>query len=229
MRNVAIIQARMGSSRLPGKVLKQLMGKPILTHVVTRVQAAQLIDEVVVATSTLAADDVIEEFCQQNGWHCIRGSETDVLSRYVVATLASQADIVIRVTSDCPLFSPLVLDAMLDQFDPANMDYMSTNFPARSFPVGLDCEVMRADVLLQAAEATADPYDREHVTPYIYGNPTLFSVHGYACDHDLQDIRITLDTQEDYDRLIALTAAHPELAEPEQDVLSIVQDYFQSA
>lgn len=217
----------MGSIRLPGKVLKPLAGQPVLTHVVKRVMAANQIDAVVVATSTEPADDAIEMFCNEHGWQCIRGSEKDVLARYAKAARIARADVVVRVTSDCPLFSPRILDEMLDRFDPEQMDYMSTNCPTRSFPVGLDCEIMRADALLRADADAKAPYDREHVTPYLYNNLDLFRVHGFASDQDLQDIRITLDTAEDYDRLLQLTIEHPELTNPDQDVLDVVKTYFQ--
>jgi spore coat polysaccharide biosynthesis protein SpsF len=227
MHSVAIIQARMGSTRLPGKVLKPLAGQPVLAHVVKRVMAANQIDEVVVATSTEPADDAIETFCNEHGWQCIRGSERDVLARYAKAARIARADVVVRVTSDCPLFSPRILDDMLDRFDPEQMDYMSTNYPTRSFPVGLDCEIMRTDALLQADADAKDAYDREHVTPYLYNNPALFRVHGFANDQDLLDLRITLDTAKDYHRLVDLTTAHPELANPDQDVLDVLKTYFQ--
>jgi spore coat polysaccharide biosynthesis protein SpsF len=226
LRRVAIIQARVGSTRLPGKVLKLLAGRPVLDHVVRRVRAATGIDEVVIATSTLPADDAIAEFCGREGWPCHRGSESDVLSRYAEAAAASRADIVVRVTSDCPLFSPRILEAMLARFDPSTMDYLSTNLPERTFPVGLDCEVMRADALLEAARDASDPYDREHVTPYLYRNPARFRIAGFACEPDLRHLRITLDTPEDYQRLTDLVAAHPELTDPGSDVVQIVQDYF---
>lgn len=226
MRSIAIVQARMGSSRLPGKVLKTLAGQPVLDHVVTRVKAASRIDDVVVATSDLPGDDPIASHCESRGWMCIRGSEIDVLSRYAAAARASDAEIVVRVTSDCPLFSPCILDDMLGAFDPANMDYMSTNWPDRTFPVGLDCEVMRADSLLGIAESATDPYDREHVTAHFYRNPDQFRLAGHSCTSALAHLRITLDTAEDYDRLVALFNAHPELADPKADVIDIAAHYF---
>lgn len=226
MRKVAIIQARMGSSRLPGKVLKPLAGRPVLEHVVTRVMAARRIDAVVIATSELPGDEPIADYCAARGWTCVRGSEGDVLSRYASATRASNADVVARVTSDCPLFSPRILDDMLDSFDPETMDYMSTNWPERSFPVGLDCEVMRADALLAIADTATDPYDREHVTPHFYRNPDLYRLAGYACSRSMAHIRITLDTAEDYDRLTRLLAAKPQLADPQADIIGILADHF---
>lgn len=216
----------MGSSRLPGKVLKTLAGQPVLDHVVTRVKAASRIDDVIVATSDLPGDGAIADHCVARGWMCARGSETDVLSRYAAAARASDAEIVVRVTSDCPLFSPSILDDMLGAFDPSSMDYMSTNWPDRTFPVGLDCEVMRADALLSIAESASDPYDREHVTPHFYRNPDRFRLAGHSCALPLAHIRITLDTGEDYNRLITLFEAHPELADPEADVIGIVANYF---
>jgi spore coat polysaccharide biosynthesis protein SpsF len=171
-----------------------LAGRPVLDHVVTRVSAANRIDEVVVATSDLPGDDAIEDYCQARGWACVRGSETDVLSRYALAVRNSEADIVVRVTSDCPLFSPRILDDMLAAFDPDTMDYMSTNWPQRSFPVGLDCELMRREALLAIAETATDAYDREHVTSHFYRNPDRFRLAGHSCAQPLAHFSITLDT-----------------------------------
>ena len=202
MRKIAIVQARMGSSRLPGKVLMPLAGRLVLDHVVTRVAAAKQIDGVVIATSDLPGDDAIANYCDAQGWICVRGSESDVLSRYASAVRASNADIVVRVTSDCPLFSPRILDEMLSAFDPSKIDYMSTNWPERTFPVGLDCEIMRAEALLDIAEIATDLYDREHVTPHFYRNPDRFRLAGHACERPLAHFSITLDTAEDYQRLL---------------------------
>ena len=226
MRSAAIIQARMGSSRLPGKVLKPLAGKPVLQHVRERVSASQLIDQVIVATSDLAGDDPIEAFCEVNGWRCIRGPEADVLARYAKAAKTANADVIVRITSDCPLFSPAILDEMLAKFDPETMDYMSTNWPERTFPVGLDCEVMRAQALLDVADHAADPYDREHVTAHFYRYPDGFRLAGHACKLKLDHLRITLDTAEDYERLVTLLAKRPELADPATDVIESVVTYF---
>jgi spore coat polysaccharide biosynthesis protein SpsF len=222
MRKVAVVQARTGSSRLPGKVLMLLAGRPVLDHVVTRVSAAERIDEVVVATTDLPGDDAISDYCRDRGWTCVRGSESDVLSRYALAVRESGAGIVARVTSDCPLFSPRILDAMLAAFDPDSMDYMSTNWPERTFPVGLDCEVMRADALLAIADTATDLYDREHVTPHFYRNPDRYRLAGHRCEPSLAHLSITLDTSEDYQRLVTLLERHPELGDPDADVVQIV-------
>lgn len=203
-----------------------LAGRPVLDHVVTRVSAAERIDEVVVATSDLPVDDAIEDFCRARGWTCVRGSESDVLSRYAVAAKRSEAEIVVRATSDCPLFSPLILDEMLGAFDPQTMDYMSTNWPERSFPVGLDCEIMRADALLAIAENATDPYEREHVTAHFYRNSDRFRLAGHRCGQPLAHLSITLDTPEDYERLVMLLERYPALADPHADVVGIVASHF---
>lgn len=203
-----------------------LAGRPVLGHVVSRVLAAELIDDVVVATSDQPGDDAIADYCEGRGWTCVRGSETDVLSRYAVAVRDSEAEIVTRVTSDCPLFFPRILDDMLAAFDPHSMDYMSTNWPQRSFPVGLDCEVMRSDALLAIAETATDAYDREHVTPHFYRNPDRFRLAGHGCELPLSHLSIALDTPEDYDRLVTLLELHPELADPHVDVVEVVARHF---
>ena len=226
MRSVAVVQARMGSSRLPGKVLMPLAGRPVLDHVVTRVLAAKRIDDVVVATSNLPGDDSIAEHCKARDWDCVRGSETDVLSRYAVAVRNSEAEFVARVTSDCPLFSARILDEMLAAFDPHGMDYMSTNWPQRTFPVGLDCEIMRRVALLAIAETATDAYDREHVTPHFYRNPDRFRLAGHRCTRPLAHLCIALDTSNDYERLVKLLELYPELADPHADVVSIVARHF---
>ena len=203
-----------------------LAGRPVLDHVVTRVMTAERIDDVVVATSDLPGDDAIADYCEARGWTCVRGSETDVLSRYAAAARASDAGIVARVTSDCPLFSPHILDDMLAAFEPDSMDYMSTNWPERSFPVGLDCEIMRADALLAIAETATDAYDREHATSHFYRHPDRFRLAGHRCARQLAHLSITLDTSEDYERLVTLLEKHPELVDPRADVLGIVVIHF---
>jgi spore coat polysaccharide biosynthesis protein SpsF len=226
VRSVAVVQARMGSSRLPGKVLMPLAGRPVLDHVMTRVLAADRLDDAVVATSDLPGDDAIEACCKARGWVCVRGSESDVLSRYAKAARQTGAETVVRVTSDCPLFSPRILNEMLAAFDPQGMDYMSSNWPERSFPVGLDCEVMRADRLLAIAETATDAYDREHVTPHFYRHPERYKLAGHHCARKLGRLRITLDTREDYERLAMLTQLYPELCDPHADVVGIVATHF---
>ncbi len=237
MRVVAIIQARMGSTRLPGKVLLDLAGEPMLVRGVNRTRRAQTLDEVVVATTVKPTDDAIVDLCDERGWPCFRGSEEDVLDRYYHAALAHQADVVIRITSDCPLIAPEIVDRVVWEFLDLQpeIDYACNVLPRRSFPRGLDTEVMRFDVLEQAWREDRNPAWREHVTPYIQRNPDLFRIHGITNDIDYSHMRWTVDTPEDlafvrciyehfgHDRfswreLLAVLDEHPEWLEINQHV-----------
>lgn len=163
-RTVAIIQARMGSTRLPGKVLNDIAGQPILWHVVTRTRLASLLDETVVATTVEEEDDRIVEFCEDNEFRYVRGSENDVLDRYYKAATKTNADTVVRITSDCPLISPTIVDRTLRIFNKTNSDYANTKI---EYPNGLDVEAMTFATLERAWEEATRPEDREHVTTYI--------------------------------------------------------------
>jgi spore coat polysaccharide biosynthesis protein SpsF len=207
---VAIIQARMGSTRLPGKVLRRLGGSLVLAHVVQRVQAVSGVDEVVVATTSAAADDALAREAAALGASVYRGSEDDVLDRYHSAAAAASADIVIRVTSDCPLLDPLLVSSMLQRFLPATgpmqFDYMSNGL-RRTFPRGLDAEIFTMAALVRAHKEARLPYEREHVTPYLYQHPDRFRVHSYEGDRDLSGYRWTLDTPEDFEMLTKIFEA----------------------
>lgn len=201
MRVVAIIQGRMGSTRLPGKVLLDLAGEPMLARCVDRTRRAQTLDEVVVATTVQPADNAIVRLCAERGRPCFRGSEEDVLDRYYRAAVAHQADIVVRITSDCPLIEPKIVDRVVREFldlQPG-VDYACNVLPRRTFPRGLDTEVMRFDVLEQAWREDLNPAWREHVTPYIQRNPDLFRIHGVSNKVDYSHMRWTVDTPEDLD------------------------------
>ena len=199
MRIVAVIQARMGSTRLPGKVLMGLAGESMLARVVARSRRATMLHEVVVATTTKPADEAIVELCAARGWPCFRGSEDDVLDRYYRAALAHQADVVVRITSDCPLIEPEIVDRVVWEFleRQPRVDYACNVLPRRTFPRGLATEVMRFDVLERAWREDLNPAWREHVTPYIQRNPDLFRVHGVTNKVDYSHMRWTVDTPED--------------------------------
>ena len=199
MRVVAIVQAHMGSTRLPGKVLLDLAGEPMLARVVNRVRRAQTLGEVLVATTMQSADEAIVRLCIERGWPCSRGSEEDVLDRYYHAAVAHQADVVVRITSDCPLIEPEVADRVVQEFleRQPEVDYACNVLPRRTFPRGLDTEVMRFDVLERAWREDLNPAWREHVTPYIQRNPGLFHIHGVTSGADYSHMRWTVDTPED--------------------------------
>lgn len=163
---VAIIQARMGSSRLPGKSLATIEKHPMLWHVIERVKRAKLVDRVVVATSIAAADDAIEHMCRENGVFCYRGSEDDVLDRFYHAALAEKPAKVVRITADCPLIDPEVIDRVVKRFERGDLDYAS-NTMVRSYPDGLDTEVFSFSALERAWHEATKTSEREHVTPYM--------------------------------------------------------------
>jgi len=198
LKFVAIIQARTGATRLPGKVLEELAGELMLTRVVNRTRRAKTVDAVVVATTTQPADDVIVGLCQERGWPFFRGSEDDVLDRYYRAALAFQADTVVRITSDCPLIEPEIIDRVVNEFLSCNpkVDYLSSGL-MRTFPRGLDVEVMSFDALKKAWHEDDNPVWREHVTPYIWRHPEKFKIRNVANDTDYSYMRWTVDTMED--------------------------------
>lgn len=195
---VAIVQARMSSSRLPGKVLAPVLGQPMLLRQLERLGRARAIDEIVVATSTEPGDDAIAELCAQSEIACFRGSLHDVLGRFVAAAAYSKADIVLRLTADCPLTDPMVVDGLTRHMTDGSFDYAS-NTLERTWPHGLDVEAMTVDALRTAAQETNDPYDREHVTPFLYKYPDRFSLGSYTDSKDRSDFRLTVDYPEDLD------------------------------
>ena len=200
----AIIQARMGSTRLPGKVLMNLAGKPVLWHIITRLQQATLLDWIGVATTINPEDDLIENACISWGIDVCRGSPEDVLLRYFTCAQhlgmgAGRDDYIVRITADCPLVDPAIVDAIVRMSVSGKYDYAS-NVDPPSFPDGLDVEIFRFEALETAVREASLPSDREHVTPFIRKN-IAFLKYNYANTSDLSSFRLTLDTPEDF-RLI---------------------------
>lgn len=229
MKTVGIIQARMSSTRLPGKVLADVGGKPMLWHVTQRAQAAKTLDQIVLATSNTPDDDAVEAFCDQNAIACFRGSRDDVLDRYYQAARHFNAEVVVRLTADCPLLDPEVIDKIVAAFHEGDYDYVS-NSVERSFPDGLDTEVFSREALERAWREARLMSEREHVTPYIWKNPDLFRVGSVVHSEDLSALRWTVDEPQDLEFVRAIHAylgilpfsmteavhflrEHPELAE----------------
>jgi spore coat polysaccharide biosynthesis protein SpsF len=196
MKVVAIIQARMGSTRLPGKVLRDLEGETVLARVVNRLLRTRLISELLVATTDHPADDVIVAECRRCSVPVCRGDEQDVLDRYFRAAQLAQAEVVVRITSDCPLIDPEITDKTVAAFLEARPDYAS-NVLIRTYPRGLDTEVMSFDTLARVWREARKPYEREHVTPYIYEHPAEFTMMPVTGDADYSAHRWTVDTPED--------------------------------
>jgi spore coat polysaccharide biosynthesis protein SpsF len=237
MTAVAIIQARMGSSRLPGKILAELAGQPMLARCVARLGRAQMLDDLLVATTTSPVDDVTTELCATRGWRCFRGSEDDVLDRYYQAARLQDMDVVVRVTSDCPFIEPEIVDRVIREFSERqpDVDYASNVIPERTYPRGLDVEVFTVRALERAWREDDNAAWREHVTEYITRNPDRFRLHGVCHPENLSQWRWTVDTAEDlrFARLIytafghdlfswrdvlVLLAEHPEWAEINRDI-----------
>lgn len=196
-RIVAIVQARMGSSRLPGKVLKPLGGVPLIWHTFQRLKRVNGIDQIVLATSDRTKDDVLIEFANKEEIQSFRGSENDVLGRYYLAAKAYSADVVVRITGDCPFIDPIVTGMAIGMYCEENADYLS-NTIERTYPKGTDTEVFSFSSLERAYKKAQDKSDREHVTKYMYENPMIFAIKGFKNDRDLSYIRHCIDYERDY-------------------------------
>ncbi len=207
MRVVAIVQARMGSTRLPGKVLLDLNGIPILGWCLRRLGRAETIDQIVVATSDQPEDDRIASFCEAGGVAYLRGSATDVLDRYYRAATEFQAEAIVRVTSDCPLVDPGITDECVRAFlaRQPQVDYVRNVNSPPSYPRGVDVEVFSLAALSQAWQQDTSSW-REHVTPYLYRSPQ-FNVHRIQSLRDWSELRLTVDTPDDL-RLVREIAGH---------------------
>ncbi|MBE9138811.1 glycosyltransferase family protein [Nodosilinea sp. LEGE 07088] len=200
MTTAIIVQARMTSTRLPGKVLKPVLGQPLLSYQIERLKRVTLADVIAIATTTNAADDPIVELSESLAVGCFRGAEHDVLSRYFGAAQAYAADVVVRVTSDCPLIDPQIMDEVIGYYlsHRDRYDYISNSIQ-RTYPRGLDTEVFSTGTLEQAhREATAPP-EREHVTPFIYNHPERYAIGQVTSPQDLSHHRWTVDTPEDFE------------------------------
>jgi len=197
---VAIIQTRVGSTRLPGKALKNISGKPMLWHVVHRLRYCKLLEQIVVATTTNKKDDAVEKFCRDNKIDFFRGSENNVLDRYYNAAKQYNADIVVRITSDCPLIDPEVVDlAVLELMKNTDKYDVVTNAIERTYPRGLDVEVFSFSVLSRCNKEATNEYHKEHVTPYIYEQSDIFKQHHLCNGENLSHLRWTVDEVSDMD------------------------------
>jgi spore coat polysaccharide biosynthesis protein SpsF len=234
---VAVVQARTGSSRLPGKVLRPLPAPSgsltVLDWVVRRVSRGRTVDRVVVATSTAIEDDRLVDHCNAHGYVTQRGELHDVLRRVLAAAEAHGADTVVRITADCPLIDPGLVDELVTAHLAHGNDFTANRLPPpypRTYPVGLDVEVAATDALRRADRESFLPWHREHVMPYLYEHPEIFQVEVIDDVVDRSDVRWTIDTVEDltavsalvntaealpdtdWRTLLAVWDAHPELA-----------------
>ena len=212
MSTIAVVQARMTSTRLPGKVLLEALGKPMLSFQLERVRRVPSIDAIVIATTSNETDDPIAGFAAANGVGLYRGSEHDVLGRFQGAVADTRATTVVRLTADCPLIDPEVVEKVIKRYQEADprCDYVTNAIP-RSYPAGLDVEVFSRDALEVAADEAGDDYDREHVTPFLYRNPGRFRLLSVVLEPELSWERWTLDEPGDFELIRhVLEALYPD-------------------
>ena len=223
-RTIAIIQARMSSTRLPGKVLLDINGEPMLVRVIERAKRAKLVDEVVLATTTDPSDDPIAEFCAERGYNFTRGSLHDVLDRYYQAAKEYDADVIVRLTADCPVLDPNIVDETIRVQREGKFNFVANRLPppmGRTFPIGLDTEVCTFAALENACQNATEKHQREHVMPYLYEGTKLntenrllhtgTSPRGFKIallNHlsDYGNLRWTVDTPEDLEFIRQISA-----------------------
>lgn len=223
-----IVQARLGSTRLPGKVLKPILGKPMLCYQIERLRRLQGVQGIIVATTTNPQDQPLVDFCMREGLHYVRGSEDDVLSRYVAACEAFGLDIVVRITSDCPIIDPSIIQKGLALFlqNYANLDYLSICHE-RTYPIGMDFEIIRVSALKKAFYEAQTAAEKEHVTPYIWKHPEHFRLANLQQMINQSSYRLTVDTHEDLELVERIvTSLYPK--NPEftlKDVIGLLEEH----
>lgn len=194
----AIIQARLGSTRLPGKTLKILNERPLIFHIINRLKFCKQIDTIILATTINPIDDELEKWCEDNKVICFRGDEYNVLKRYYDAATKYKVDIIVRITADDPFKDPDVIDSVITLLKTEAFDFAFNNRPP-SFPEGLDTEVFTYKALKQAFEAETSDFEKEHVTQYFYHNPGKFKLANFAYKKDVSNLRLTVDTEQDFE------------------------------
>lgn len=200
MTTAIIVQARMGSTRLPGKIMKKVLDKPLLEYQLERLLRVKQADQVIIATTDNGEEQPIVELCQRMGVPYFRGSEEDVLARYYGAAIKYGADVIVRITSDCPLIDPAVVDKVIGFYlaHKEEYDYVSNTFPELTYPRGMDTEVFSYKVLKEAYEEAKDQPEREHVTIFIKRRPERYRIKNLPYGKDYSHYRWTVDTPEDF-------------------------------
>lgn len=203
---VITVEARMSSSRLPGKMIKPILGRPVLELLIERLKRVKLADEIIIATSIKKENEIIEEISRRLQVRCFRGSEEDVLKRVLQAAKSIQADIIVEITGDCPLTDPEIVDQCLNFFLKNNFNYVSNGGPVKTFPAGLAVQVFPVKVLEEVDRLTNDPQDREHVSLYIYRHPQKYRLGYLRAKGQLiwPELFLCLDTEKDFQLIKAI-------------------------
>jgi spore coat polysaccharide biosynthesis protein SpsF len=199
-KTLAIIQARMNSARLPGKVLMPVNDRPLLSYMVERVRTASYVDNLLIATSIEESDDPIEQYCLNNHIPVFRGNLDDVLDRFYQASKTYESEIIVRLTGDCPLIDPTIIDTMISKFKNSDFDYLANTAPPKgiTYPEGMDVEIFTKESLKKAWMEAKKPSEREHVTFYFWKNTHLFSISRHDLNEDYSNFRLTVDYPEDF-------------------------------
>lgn len=206
----AIVQARMTSTRLPQKVLKDLAGKPVISQVFNQLSYSKLLSGIVLATSTDISDDPLEKWAIENGYNIFRGDLNNVLKRFYDAAISLNAELIVRITADCPLIDPEVVDKVIEKFINGDYDYLSNANPP-TFPDGLDTEIFSFESLKKAYDNATLKSEFEHVTTFIVNHPEFFKIGNYSSTSNYEKLRWTLDNKEDYE---FLSIVYKELYKP---------------
>lgn len=206
MKVVGIVEARMGSSRLPGKVLLPFGATPALELLIERIRTSEKLDEVVVATTEEKNDQAIVELCQKIGIKSFSGSENDVMKRVLDAACHFEGDLICELMGDSPFLDPVEIDRAISEYEARDCDYLSNFCPQNNYPLGFAVQVYRTTVLAKAASMTQDPIHRSHVTTFIYQNPDLFKIAGIEPPPECKvpEFRLALDQREDYEAMLAV-------------------------
>ena len=202
---IAVVQARMGSTRLPGKILKNFQDIPMLIHIVNRLKTIEKVNNVIIATSDLPKDDKVYKVSKKYDVPCYRGSETDVLNRFYCASKMMKGNHIIRVTGDCPLVDPEIIDKLINLYFKGNFDFcglacgagVSNEKKIKRYPDGLDAEIFSFELLKEANRKAKTNLHREHVTPYMWQNKSKYKVGTLVSDTDYSSLRFTVDNEED--------------------------------
>ena len=201
-----ILQTRMGSTRLPGKVLMKINDDNlVLDFVIKQLRFSKLIDEIIIATTNLEQDDIIEQYAVDNGLECFRGSSLDVLDRYYQCAKKFNLSTIVRVTSDCPLIDPVIIDRIIEKFKDGKYDYVS-NFLSHTFPNGTEAEIFTFNILENAWQNAKESFQREHVTPYIYHNQGKFCLGQIRNENDYSNFRWSVDKENDLELVKIITS-----------------------
>ena len=222
---VAVVQARMDSSRLPGKVMKEMVGKPVLWHIVDRLTHAKLVDQIIIACSNKEDNEPIVKFAAENGIECYAGSETDLLERHFQAVKKFNPDAIVRITADCPLVDPVIVDRVIKYYlDGNQLDYVSNTHPP-TYPDGLDAEIFSFRALVRAWEEVKDPFWREWITANFFEHPEKYRLGNVELDEDLSYMRWTVDYEDD---LKFVTEVYERLYQPDrvflmEDILDLLK------